>query len=94
MAENESPQAVVNASRDEDPSCLPADVEKVVQRRLNMTLGGLVVAFSGSAIAILGAVKPQVDLKLVVIGILAALVGAGSVDPNLVFNYFRGNGGK
>lgn len=84
-----SEQVILKAARESDPDCLPEHIEKKIRVRLRMTWGGLVTAVGGTIVGILGAMKDPVELYLVIIGFVAALIGAGSLDPSLVVNFFR-----
>ena len=65
------------------------EVRQKVEARRSQTLGGLIIVVGGVAVALLS----LPDIKMVVIGFLVALLGAGIVHPDMVVNFLRGRNG-
>lgn len=84
-----SPQVIINASRDEDPNCLPESIEKKIKIRLGSTISGLVISLGGMIVAIAELFSPTKNIYVILIGMIGALVAAGAVDPSLVINFFK-----
>lgn len=57
--------------------------------RVRMTIGGLICVLTGSAVALIAVYEKPVDIKLVVIGLVVGLIGAGIIHPDMILNYFK-----
>ena len=61
-----------------------------------MTIGGLISVLTGSAVALTSAFREIPDIRLIVVGLVFSLLGAGIIHPNMVINFLKarrnGNG--
>jgi hypothetical protein len=88
-SEDSSSKSVINASRSDDPDCVPEHIERKIQIRLGSTISGLVIALGGMITVIIELFSKTKDIRVILIGMIGGLIGAGAVDPNLVINFLK-----